>query len=54
MLMRYDSEERKLWSAERVPTVEQEDNRQLNWELKPLRGDRIRHSNRRSSVMEMI
>jgi hypothetical protein len=46
MLMRYDSEERKLWSVVRVPTVEQEDNRQLHWELKALRGEGIRHSNR--------
>jgi transposase len=46
MLMRYDNGERKLWSVVRVPTVEQEDSRQLHRELKALRGERTRHINR--------
>ena len=46
MLMRYDSGERRVWSVVRVPTVEQEDSRQLHRELKALRGERTRHINR--------
>ena len=46
MLMRYDNGERRLWSVVRVPTVEQEDSRQLHRELKALRGERTRHINR--------
>jgi transposase len=46
MLMRYDHGERKVWSVVRVPTVEQEDSRQLHRELEALRGERTRHINR--------
>ncbi len=46
MLMRYDNGERRVWSVVRVPTVEQEDNRQLHRELRSLRGERTRHINR--------
>ena len=46
MLMRYDHGEWKVWSVVRVPTVEQEDNRQLHRELWALRGERTRHINR--------
>jgi len=46
MLMRYDNGERKVWSVVRVPTVEQEDSRQLHRELSALRGERTRHINR--------
>jgi transposase len=46
MLMRYDNGERKVWSVVRVPTVEQEDSRQLHRELIALRGERTRHINR--------
>jgi transposase len=46
MLMRYDNGERKLWSVVRVPTVEQEDSRQLHRDLEALRGERTRHINR--------
>jgi transposase len=46
MLMRYDHGEGKVWSVVRVPTVEQEDNRQLHRELYALRGERTRHINR--------
>ena len=46
MLMRYDNGERRLWSVVRVPTVEQEDSRQLHRDLVALRGERTRHINR--------
>jgi transposase len=46
MLMRYDHGERRVWSVVRVPTVEQEDRRQLHRELSALRGERTRHINR--------
>jgi len=46
MLMRYAHGEKKLWSVVRVPTLEQEDRRQLHRELKALRGERTRHINR--------
>jgi transposase len=46
MLMRYDNGERKLWSVVRVPTVEQEDSRQLHRDLVALRGEQTRHINR--------
>jgi transposase len=46
MLMRYDTGEGKVWSVVRVPTVEQEDSRQLHRELGALRGERTRHINR--------
>ncbi len=46
MLMRYDSGEKRVWSVVRVPTVEQEDSRQLHRELRALRVDRTRHINR--------
>jgi len=46
MLMRYDNGERRVWSVVRVPTVEQEDSRQLHRELRALRVDRTRHINR--------
>jgi len=46
MLMRYDHGERKVWSVVRVPTVEQEDSRQLHRELSALRAEQTRHINR--------
>ena len=46
MLMRYAHGERRVWSVVRVPTVEQEDRRQLHRELSALRGERTRHINR--------
>jgi transposase len=46
MLMRYDHGEWKVWSVVRVPTVEQEDSRQLHRDLEALRGERTRHINR--------
>ncbi len=46
MLMRYDNGESRVWSVVRVPTVEQEDSRQLHRELRGLRVERTRHINR--------
>ena len=46
MLMRCDNGERKVWSVVMVPTVEQEDSRQLHRDLEALRGERTRHINR--------
>jgi transposase len=46
MLMRYDHGEWKVWSVVRVPTVEQEDSRQLHRDVETLRGERTRHINR--------
>ncbi|MEJ2244669.1 MAG: IS110 family transposase [Acidobacteriota bacterium] len=46
MLIRHYSGERKLWSIVRVPTVEEEDRRQLHRELKDLKKERTRATNR--------
>jgi transposase len=46
MLVRYHAGERKVWSVVRVPTVEQEDRRQLHRELRTLKQERIRVTNR--------
>ena len=46
MLVRYHSGESRVWSVVRVPTVEQEDRRQLHRELRMLKQDRARVTNR--------
>jgi transposase len=46
MLIRYHAGESKVWRVVRVPTVEQEDGRQLHRELASLKGERTRHINR--------
>jgi transposase len=46
MLVRYQAGERKLWSTVRVPSVGEEDQRQLHRELQELKDDRTRHINR--------
>jgi transposase len=46
MLIRYHSGERKLWSIVRIPSVEEEDRRQLPRELKDLKKERTRVTNR--------
>jgi transposase len=51
MLMRYDHGEWKVWSVVRVPTVEQEDSRQLHRDLEALRGERTRHINRAKGLL---
>ena len=45
-LIRYRSGERKVWSVVRVPSVKDEDDRQLHRELTALKKERTRHSNR--------
>jgi transposase len=51
MLMRYDHGERRVWSVVRVPTVEQEDSRQLHRDLEALRSERTRHINRAKGLL---
>jgi transposase len=46
MLMRYHSGERKVWSVVRVPSTEEEDRRQLHRELRSLKKERTRTTNR--------
>jgi transposase len=46
MLMRFHAGESKVWSVLRVPTVEQEDRRQLHRELRTLKKERARVTNR--------
>jgi transposase len=46
MLLRYHSGEPKVWHVVRVPTVEQEDGRQLHRELASLKRERTQHINR--------
>jgi transposase len=46
MLLRYHSGEPKVWHVVRVPTVEQEDGRQLHRELAGLKRERTQHINR--------
>jgi transposase len=46
MLMRYQGGERKVWAVARVPTVEQEDARQLHRELEVLKKERNRSRSR--------
>jgi transposase len=46
MLIRHYSGERKLWSIVRVPSVEEEDRRQLHRELKDLKKEKTRVANR--------
>ena len=46
MLIRHHNGERKIWSIVRVPSVEEEDRRQLHRELKDLKKERTRITNR--------
>lgn len=46
MLLRYHSGEPKVWHVVRVPSLEQEDGRQLHRELSSLKRERTRHINR--------
>jgi transposase len=45
-LMRYRAGERKVWSVVWVPSVADEDQRQLHRELQELKDDQTRHNNR--------
>jgi transposase len=46
MLLRYHAGERKVWSVVWVPSVTDEDQRQLHRELQELKDDQTRHTNR--------
>jgi len=46
MLVRYEQGERDVWRTVRVPSVEEEDSRQLHRELETLRQEQTSHSNR--------
>ena len=46
MLIRYHNGEPKVWHVVRVPTLQQEDGRQLHRELASLKGERTQHINR--------
>jgi transposase len=51
MLLRYAGGETKLWSVVQVPTVEQEDARQLHRELLTLQEEATQHTNRIKSLL---
>ena len=46
MLIRYEYGEHKVWSVVRVPSPEEEDGRQLHRELRSLRKEKTRTTNR--------
>ena len=46
MLIRYHNDEPKVWHVVRVPTLQQEDDRQLHRELASLKRERTQHINR--------
>jgi len=46
MLLRYRNGEQKVWSVVQVPSVEDEDRRQLHRDLLELKGERTQHVNR--------
>lgn len=46
MLIRYYAGEKKVWSVVRVPSIEEEDARQLHREIDTLKNERTRHGNR--------
>jgi transposase len=50
-LMRWWGEESKVWSVVHVPSVEEEDQRQLHRELEALKRERTRHTNRMTSLL---
>src|SRR5437660_6717756 len=51
MLLRYHAGERAVWSVVRVPTVEEEDRRQLHRELRTLKQERTRVANRMNGLL---
>ncbi len=51
MLVRYHAGESKVWSVVRVPTVEEEDRRQLHRELRTLKKERTRVTNRMQGLL---
>jgi transposase len=51
MLLRYHGGEKKLWSVVQVPSIEDEDRRQLHRDLLELKAERTRHSNRLKGLL---
>jgi transposase len=51
MLLRYHAGERKVWSVVWVPSVADEDQRQLHRELQELKDDQTRHTNRMKGLL---
>ncbi len=51
MLLRYHGREKKVWHVVHVPTVEQEDHRQLHREMMALKKERTRHINRIKALL---
>jgi len=51
MLLRYHAGESKVWSVVRVPTVDEEDRRQLHRELRTLKKERTRVTNRMQGLL---
>jgi transposase len=51
MLVRYHAGEAKVWSVVRVPTVDEEDRRQLHRELRTLKKERTRATNRMKGLL---
>ncbi len=51
MLLRYHRGEKKVWHVVHVPTVEQEDHRQLHREMMALKKERTRHINRIKALL---
>ncbi len=46
LLIRFTRGDDKVWSVVRVPTVEEEDGRQLHRTIEAMKADRVRHTNR--------
>ena len=51
MLMRYAQGEKKVWSVVHIPTVEEEDQRQLHRELMAVTRERTKHINRLKGLL---
>ena len=51
MLLRYHAGELKVWSVVRIPTVDQEDQRQLHRELRTMKNERTRVLNRMHGLL---
>ena len=51
MLMRYHMGDKRVWSVLHVPSVEEEDRRQLHRELNTLKKERTQHTNRIKSLL---
>lgn len=51
MLIRWHQGERKVWSVVQVPSVEDEDRRQLHRDLGELKAERTQHSNRLKGLL---